>query len=202
MERKDLLRLKGRVIDSDNNPVSNKIFVLNNRLAISDKDGQFEFPALYQGSYSLNTYKDEGYVYSPDLPLDIKLSADSLSFLNIKRYDSAQISGTLELFKPENNWFLKESPEFLPFQKLSGAKIILSSETKEYIAYSDINGLFSFDKLPAGKYKIVLDKDSMPYNFIPEWTEKEMSLEYGQKITVNNQLKEKLKKVKFKKIGE
>lgn len=201
-ERKDLLRLKGRLTDQNMSALEGKILVLNNRLAITNKTGEFIFPGLNKGKYTLELYNDENYVYQPALPLDLFISPDSLPSIDITRLPAAKLTGQIQYYKPVDNWFLKKEPEFYLAGSISGAKIILNKDNQEYVSYSDSNGNFSFDKLPAGSYLLKIDPADLPDNYIPDWLEKNIVLESGVEQNIKLELKEKLKRVKFKKIGE
>ncbi|HOD55526.1 MAG TPA: hypothetical protein PKJ08_13440, partial [Candidatus Cloacimonadota bacterium] len=201
-ERRDLLYLKGSLFDQNQNAIERKIIKLNQNLAITNQKGDFIFPSLRPGTYQLDIPDEGDYVFSPALPLTINIKADSLQNIRFIRYPSASIEGTVKLYKPVSNWYLQKEPEFVEAEAYAGLVITAIQGNQIQTTVSDKRGHFKFNQLTSGIWLLKVEQSTLPKNFIPEWTETAIELKSAEHKIISLQLKEKLKKVIIKKIGE
>jgi len=199
-ERKDITNLKGRIIDQNNAAVEKKIIKLNQNLAISNQEGEFIFPALSNGIYTLDIVDKENYVLDPPLPRRLLIKTDSLQYINIKQTSASSIYGSVRTFKPVANWFLQDEPQFYDAGAYAGLTITLTDGNTTYSSTSDIRGNFSFKRLSSGTWTLTIDQNALPKNFQTEWSEQTIELGESQDYQINIKISEKLKNVIIKKI--
>jgi hypothetical protein len=199
-ERRDISYLKGRIVDQNNIAIEKKIMKLNQDLAISNKDGEFIFAALRDGSYKLDVIDSDSHVMTPALPLQVQIKADSLQYLTLTQASASAILGQVKLFKPVANWFMQDEPEFYEAGPFSALLITLSNGVTSYSTASDIRGNFSFKRLQPGQWTLKIDKNSLPKNYETEWEELNIVLSAAQDIEIIIKVSEKLKRVIIRQI--
>lgn len=200
-KKKAIGTVKGRVFDRElpgNPPISNVIIQSNQAAAVTDQNGEFIFPSLRPGTYSLWVDRNSiglHRVTEEKLPVQIKIQGGETIKTDIGVVNSCSISGRVILFKTDNynlpvsgdNPVLMGSGEYTTGEENTGLKNILvqiSNGGETMQSLTNENGIFAFDDIRPGKWKVKMYPMLLPAHHYIDKEEFEVDLEPGEERNI------------------
>ncbi len=166
-------KLEGYVLNKLNNePVSDVLVRLGPYVSISDIYGRYQFNGLDFGDYQLyinTSYSNTELVYEKTQPLNINLSEYKTAERNLYLYPEAYISGNLLKYHFERNFVGDGSDSVLSAayvrpEALSDIIITLQNGDDIRKTVSDVYGNFTFPALYPGKWNLIIENESLPFD--------------------------------------
>ncbi|MDP2754505.1 MAG: carboxypeptidase-like regulatory domain-containing protein, partial [Nitrospirota bacterium] len=194
-KKKSIGIIKGKVYDgerSEKPPIPNVILTANGATAVTNRNGQFIFPALRPGNYYLQVEKGSiglGRTTMERLPI-ITVKGGETNEIEIAVVTSCKVSGRVILFAPKSEIIQKERFEPEDLKKVNGLANVLIEISKgnEVIRQlTDEKGGFSFEDLRPGRWSLKAYEDNLPPYHYFEKREFLVDLRPGQEeeITIN-----------------
>ena len=188
--KKSIGGIKGRIYDFETKePLPNVILRLNGLSAVTDKKGEFVFPAVHPGTFYLSLDRTgiaPNKIPMRKTPIEICVKGGRDSFIRIPVARSASLHGRVILYQTENGKFMLD-----PNQKLverGGMENLVvemrrGSEIDRRL--TDNKGQFEFEELPPGQWTLKIFNDHIPaYHYIAQDTIT-IGLEPGEKETLS-----------------
>lgn len=179
--RADVGEIAGRVQGPSGQGIAGVIVSVDGLSAITDSSGAFRFPSVVQGKRYVSVGVSKlGPEYSvmPSSVASVQVEPNKTSTVSFTVAKSGRITGVVrfaaggEARHAEGGEVLGRIAEEISLRRapklLSGLLVELSGP-RRLVAGLDSNGQFSFDHLPPGEYRLVIDRSSMPglYDLIP-----------------------------------
>lgn len=179
--RADVGEIAGRVQGLGGQGIAGVMVSVDGLSAITDSSGAFRFPSVVQGkryvSVAVSRLGPE-YSVMPSSVMSVQVEPNQTSTVSFTVAKSGRITGVVrftaggEPHNAEGGEVLGRIAEEISLRRapklLSGLLVELSGP-RRLVAQLDSNGQFSFDHLPPGEYRLVIDRSSMPelYELIP-----------------------------------
>jgi hypothetical protein len=177
--RKSVGVLKGRVLDAnkpEKPPIPNVRLLANAVNAISNSNGEFIFPSLPPGTYSLKVSQDslgQNRVVSEKLPLTVEIKGGEATVKNLAIVTSARIKGHLNIydFEKEQMETDRESDIFRKTEKeqklvkrggWEGALVEISDGKETRRQVTDEKGGFAFFDMRPGTWTLKIYDYDIP----------------------------------------
>ena len=210
-KRKNIGSIKGKVYDEEmiaRVPMPNVILKVNGITAVTNKKGEFTFPSLKPGTYSLMVDKKSiglNRVTSEKLPIMVEVKEGKTSKVGIGVINSSRISGkvifsTLEDDKNKifrKNLFLLGSGRSdhsrdlnkKNIEKVRGVSNVLveiNNGGEVWREVTDEKGRFCFENIRPGKWVVKFFDDNLPSHYYFEKSKFQVELKprKGKKITL------------------
>ena len=179
--RADVGEIAGRVQGPGGQGIAGVMVSVDGLSAITDSSGAFRFPSVVQGKRYVSVAVSRlGPEYSvvPSSVISVEVEPKKTSTVSFTVAKSGRITGAVrfgtggESHNAECAEVLGRIAEEISLRRapklLSGLLVELSGP-RRLVAQLDSNGQFSFDHLPPGEYRLVIDRSSMPdlYELIP-----------------------------------
>jgi hypothetical protein len=198
-KKKTIGTVKGRVFDREkpgNPPIPNVIINSNKATAVTDQNGEFIFPSLRPGTYSLWVDRSSiglKRVTEEKLPIQISIQGGDNIRIDIGVVNSSRIFGKIALFKTndDNLPVLGVNPILLGSGKnntgedndnqgLKNMMVQISNGKETMQSLTNENGMFAFEGIRPGKWKLNIYTQHLPAHHYIEKEEFEVYLEPGE----------------------
>lgn len=196
-KREDIGSLQGKIINKGADNIEGISFTLAGNIAISDKNGEFEFPFVETGRHFLfmdNSKSGLNSIAEEPGPYIIEIMPGKKSNFEITLTKSGKITGNIIIEEDINNkkkGFISVKDEL--------KKLIIEAKNKEetYRVLTKNNGTFTFDDLRPGNWKIKIYKRGIPKGYNLETNEFNINLNSMQVKHINVIIKKKSRRIKF-----
>ena len=211
-------RIEGRVYDDSNangqcdqgeKGIPDLLLALADTQALTGEDGQFRFPPLLPGDYSLQIVNlPFPYVPPASLPIPVHLEAGVVEQLEVPVVEGAMITGQVAVFhgEPSEGLYLNGAGEedtegpSIQGEGLPDVSVKLTSDEETFYQTTDRDGFFRFDRLRPGHWTVTVDDSQLPrFNYL-ERDVFEVDLEPGERIDLLIKVFERHRPIQF--IGE
>ncbi len=146
--------IKGHVSE-EKNPIQNLIVNCSGQRTLTDRKGNFTFPSLLPGDYHV-WLEGTSKVTTPPLPLPVKVDGGKTTSLQIHFTHPCKLTGSFPI--------LDELQEKTGMLKQASLCLESVDTGKKLFTQIDHLGIFSFDKLSAGRWLLkILAADLPPY---------------------------------------
>ncbi|MCX6256438.1 MAG: hypothetical protein NTW49_00820 [Bacteroidia bacterium] len=198
VKRKDNVgSLKGRIINNGVDNVEGIILTLSGNKALTDKDGNFNFPVLNPGESFLfieNSKTGLNSIAEKPGPYKINILPGQVNQFEIAFTRSGKISGKLVIEDDEN----KDKKDYVPVkEKLENLVVEAKNGEEIFRVITDKDGKFNFEDLRPGNWTVKVYKNGIPngYEFITDTFNADLTS--GHEVNINVIVKKKFRKVKF-----
>lgn len=171
--KKSIGIVRGRVFDEENQEyLSGLVIRINGATAVTDKLGEFIFPALKPGTYYLNLDREGiGFNKVPreKMPLEVEVKGGEELELEIAVVRSARISGRIVVYAFESKAHLneKDKKKLIKSHGLANALLELENGVEVLRIMTDHKGSFQFEDLRPGKWTLKVDVANLPeYHYL------------------------------------
>jgi hypothetical protein len=187
--------IKGRITYDNDEPAEGIILNLQNKTAITDKDGNFDFKTVPPGKQLLivdRTNFEIDEVTSIPTPIEIDVVEDQVSALNFKITRGARLSGKFVVEKNED--------ALLNNSSVTPANIVveLMNEFEQFRITSDNAGNYSFPIVRPGKWVFKIYTTSIPSGYEVTPSVYNIELKPGEEKNISPIVKLKKRKIIFK----
>jgi hypothetical protein len=223
--RKDIGAVKGRVYDvqKDGRPgIANVLLYLNGLSSVTDENGEFSFPSLPGGTYSLKVDpKSIGLdrVTEIKMPLTVQVTTRKTTTVDLGVTDEVSVSGSVlmeasptEIVRPEStdaatvyatNLSSGSSDKSITRGSqpspsgLQNVIVELSSDSETIRRVTDHIGSFSFDDLRPGNWTLRVMKYNLPSNCYLENPEVQLFLRPGERRSIAINVLPRVRQIKM-----
>ncbi|WP_339919830.1 hypothetical protein [uncultured Flavobacterium sp.] len=182
--------VNGHIITNDNTIDKKGIRIIaSGKTLVSDNSGKFEFNNLDLGkNYILidQSSLPQNVVASAKMPLEVKVHENKRVFLDIQLVKSANVFGSIKSQNTDTNKF-----------NLSGY-VKLYNNSFVYYTETDPMGNFKFQQIVPGNYALVILEFKEKNKLFQIEKAKKISINEGETVNANFNLKVKKQFVKFK----
>ena len=193
-------QLRGQVYEDGNSNlrrdpheegIPNLILALDSVLAQTNEDGEFLFPPLAAGTYSLAIpYLPSEYVLQERLPIPVTIRAGEISVMGIPVVRGARVAGriaVIQVEQPLDEGLYLEGVQQPPSERslepsrgLPGILVELSNGFEMHRQITDQTGNFQFEQLLPGAWILTVLPEGIPAFHQLERTSFEIHLNAGQ----------------------
>lgn len=195
--KKDVGRLKGKIINSGVESVEGVVINLNGNIAITDKEGNFDFPALKTGSYLIAIEAGSAglnAIPATPGPFRVTIEPGKEATFEVMLTKSAKINGALIIREDEKSG----QKGFYPVkQEVENLIVEASSEKEVFRLLTGTGGKFSFNDLRPGTWNIRVYKNGLPQGYIMENDKFTLNLISGTETSMDVVLIKKSREIKF-----
>lgn len=187
--------LKGRVTYDNDQPADGIVLTIQNKKAITNKDGEFWFTTLQAGIQLLmvdrtNFEMDE--ITNISIPAEVEIIEDRESVFNFKITRGAKLLGKFIFVEGETLFDKTEEPE-------SGNIIVeLKNEFEQFRIITDEKGYFSFPIVRPGEWNLRVFPGSVPAGYELQKSEYTLTLLPGEERNLQMDIKPKKRNIIFK----
>jgi predicted porin len=187
-KKKSIGMIKGRVYDGEKpekSPVPNAILTADGATAVTNRNGQFIFPALKPGNYYLQVEKGSiglKRTTIEKLPT-VLVKGGETTEIEIPIVTSCKILGRVMIYAPKSERIDKEKFDMEDLKEIGGLASILIEISKgnEVVRQlTDDKGRFSFEDLRPGNWILKIYEDELPPHHYLEEKEFKMELKPGE----------------------
>ncbi len=174
--KKSIGTISGRVYhEGTNKGIPNVVVRLDTVRTITNKDGEFTFPAVKTGSYYLHmdiSKARAGLIATQRMPVELAVEGARATIIEVGVTMSATLSGQIMLYRFEKDGIggftdTVGSENFLPDYGLADTILELKSVSETKRVFTDSNGFFEFSDLQPGKWTLMIYKDELPeYHYL------------------------------------
>jgi len=198
-KREDIGSLQGKVINKGVDNIEGIIFTLAGNIAISDKNGEFEFAAIEKGSHFLfmdNSISGLNSIAEISGPYNVEILPGQEYFFEVTLTKSAGISGKIVVQEDEN----KGKKGFIQVkEQLKNLIIEVSKDDEIYRIFTKNDGTFNFEDLRPGQWKVKVYDRGIPKGYRLQTNEYILDLSAAQVKEINVIILKKSIKIKFQK---
>jgi hypothetical protein len=164
-KKKNLGSVKGKIINHGIERVNGILVSINGIFSITDKDGNFRFPALPVGEYVLiidATKIGLNAITESPGPIKVLVEPTKETLIECPMTSSGQIAGRLRVEEDER----ANQKGFIPVNE-SIEKLIVEANngTDVFRIYTDKDRAFQFDDLRPGKWQIKIYPNGIPLGY-------------------------------------
>ncbi len=195
--REDIGSFQGKVINKGVDNIEGIIFTLAGNIAISDKNGEFEFPFVKTGAHFLfmdNSKSGLNSIAEIQGPYKIEILPAQKYIFEVSLTKSGKITGKIVIEEDEN----KNDKGFIPVKEALPNLIIENSNGNEvYRVFTKKDGTFNFDDLRPGQWKVKVYERGIPSGYKLVTDEFNIKVTSEQTENINVIIKKKSRKIKF-----
>ena len=164
-KKKSIGSVSGKIINHGVDKVNGLILNLNGNITITDKDGNFKFPALPIGEFIMNidaTSMGLNTITETPGPFKILVEPGKVTLFECALTTSCSIAGHMLVQEDER----ANQKGYIPVKE-SIEKLIVEANngTDVYRIYTDKEGNFRFDDLRPGKWQIKIYPNGLPLGY-------------------------------------
>jgi hypothetical protein len=198
-KKKNVGSLKGRVIGEGIDKIEGIMFNLNGSNAVTDKNGNFEFPVVKVGTYILTMNESSAglnAIAGVSGPYHVTIEPGRETQFEISLTRSARISGRLVIREDENSG----TKGFYPVKEEIENLIIEASDgTDVYRELTGRNGTFSFDDLRPGSWNVKVYSNGIPQGYQLEKDQFSLNIPQGKEVNLDVIIHKKSREIKIQK---
>ncbi|HKI90249.1 MAG TPA: carboxypeptidase regulatory-like domain-containing protein, partial [Draconibacterium sp.] len=187
--------VKGRISYDNDAPAEGIILNLQNKTAITDKNGDFWFKNVPPGKQLLLVDRS-GFeieeITSIPTPIEIDVIEDQVSTINFKITKGARLAGKFTIEK-NNDVLLNNSTE-----TAGNIVVELKNDFEQFRITTDKAGTYSFPMVRPGKWIFKIYTTSVPSGYEISPSVYNVELKPGEEKNINPVLKSKKRKIIFK----
>jgi len=197
--KEDIGSLQGKVINKGVDNVEGIIFTLAGNIAITDKNGEFDFPFVKTGTHFLfmdNSKSGLNSIAETPGPYKIEIMPGEQYSFEVSLTKSGKISGTILIEEDEN----KDKEGFIPVkEELKNLIIEAGNGNETYRVFTKNDGTFNFNDLRPGQWKVKVYDRGIPKGYKLETDEYNINLTSEQEKNFKVIIKKKSRRIKFQK---
>jgi hypothetical protein len=197
--REDIGNLQGKVINNGVENVEGILFTLAGNIAITDKNGEFDFPFVKTGTHFLfmdNSKSGLNSIAETPGPYKIEIIPGQKYFFEVSLTKSGKITGTIVIEDDEN----KDKKGFIPVkEELKNLIIEANNRNEIYRVFTKNDGTFNFEDLRPGQWKVIVYDRGIPKGYKLVTDEFNITLAPEQVKKINVIIKKKSRRIKFQK---
>jgi len=198
-KKKNFGSVTGKLINHGVEKVDGVRVNLNGIIAVSDKDGNFRFPSLPVGTYTLgidaSSFGINAVTELPG-PFLINVEPAKVTHYEFAMTKSASIEGRLVVQEDER---VKEKG-FIPVKEQLEKLIIEVSNDKEmFRIFTDRDGTFRFEDLRPGNWKVIVYPNGLPTGYQLVTSQFNVSLTSGKSEKLDVIIQKKARQIQFQK---
>lgn len=199
-KKKDVGSLTGRLISKEKNTsVENIRLNLDGILTITDKNGNYRFPALKVGQYELGMLESNlglNTITEEPGPFKVDIKPSQTTHLDIVLTKSAKVSGKLVVLEDEN----VNQKGYIPVKEKIDRVVVEANNGKEiFRVLTDVDGGFVFADLRPGDWKFKVYPNGIPQGYQLIKSEINITLAPGQQEEVEFTVQKKARQIRFQK---
>lgn len=186
--------LKGRIVNSNNEPIQGVKVELLNKTDLTNKNGEFTFNSVRPGIFAItldNKEFDINEILSIPSPVKVEIIENQQTFVNLRMVKASKLSGKFTLESTEQT--IQKNPE-----SLENIIVEIKNELWEYRITTNSDGDFTFPLCVPGTWTLKVYTNSLPDGFETEKFESTVVLEPGKPATIGLVLKPKKRTIVFK----
>lgn len=187
--------INGRITNDDDEPVEGIVLSLQNKMAVTDKNGDFTFKSVRPGIHLLTIDQSKlGINEIPGIPTPIELEviADRVTDLNFKITKGAKLSGIFTFPDPKSPAIEQKT------ENPSNIIIELKNDFKHYRILIEKDGSFSFPAVIPGKWVFKIYENSIPDGFETDQLIYNLDFNPGDQVNLQIEIKPKKRNIIFK----
>ncbi|MBN2373437.1 hypothetical protein JXL19_06610 [bacterium] len=183
--KKSIGGIKGRIYDVQTNETpSNILLRLNGATAVTDKDGDFVFPAVKPGTVYLNidrTGIDPNKITAQKTPIVVTVDGGKDTFIEIPLTEKAVLYGRVTLYDFEKNGFwLDGDTNMVEGGGAENMIVEVSNGSEVNRRITDSRGRFEFEELRPGNWILKVWGENIPVYHSLEKDTFEIQLKPGE----------------------
>lgn len=187
--------LRGRITYDSDEPAEGIVLTIQNKKAITDKNGEFFISTLQTGIQLLFVERDNfeiDEITNIRMPARIEIIEDQETVLNFKITRGAKPDGKIVIAENENT--------LLKTQEVSANNIIveLKNEFENFRIATDRNGNFSFPIVRPGEWEFKIYASTIPEGYQIDRTNYTIILKPGEEKHLQFEIKPKKRNIIFK----
>ena len=187
--------LKGRITYDNEEPAEGIVLNIQNKKAITNKNGEFWFNTLQAGVQFLfvdRTNFEIDEITNIKIPIEVEIIEDEETDINFKITRGSKFDGKLVIV--ENEMAVLNKSE------TSAANIIveLKNEFEQFRIATGVNGNFSFPIVRPGNWIFKIYPGSIPSGYEVQQTEYPLNLKPGENQNLQIEIKSKKRNIIFK----
>lgn len=195
--KKDVGKLKGKILNSGVESVKGVIVNMNGNIAITDKEGNFEFPALKTGSYIMAIEAGAAglnAIPATPGPFKVVIEPGREATFEVMLTKSSKISGSLVIKEDDKSG----QKGFYPVkQEVENLIVEATSDKEVFRILTGSGGKFSFNDLRPGTWNVKVYKNGLPPGYIMENDRFTLNLQPGSDYSLEVVLIKKSREIKF-----
>lgn len=199
-KKKNMGSVKGKIINHGVDRVNGILVNLNGIFSITDKDGNFRFPALPVGEYVLaidaSTIGLNVITEQPG-PIKVLVAPSKETIIECGMTTSGQIAGSLRVEEDERANQKGYIPVKDNFEKLI---VEATNGTDMFRIYTDKNKAFRFDDLRPGKWKVKIYSKGLPLGYKMPIDNFEIELTSGKHEFIDVIIQKKARQIQFQSV--
>lgn len=187
--------LNGRITNDSGEAVEGIVLNLQNKTAITDKNGNFWFRTIEPGQHLL--FVDRAKFEMNELtdipsPIKIEIIEDRESTVNFKITRGTKLKGQIQLGE-------SKQPLSAQTEATAGNIIVeMKNEFEQFRITTDKDGMFSFPIVRPGNWVFKIYPNSIPNGYTLDKTVFNLNLDPGEEKTLDVELTPKIRKIIFK----
>jgi len=180
--------MKGKIYDGEKPEkpsLPNVILTANGATAVTNRNGQFIFPALKPGNYYLQVEKGSiglQRTTSEKIPM-ITIKGGETTEVEIAVVTSCRVSGKIIIYAPRSEMVDKERFDLENLKEIGGlANILVEVSRRDEILrqLTDEKGRFSFEDLRPGNWRLKVHEEELPPHHYLEKKDFQFELKPGE----------------------
>jgi hypothetical protein len=203
-KKKGLGVLKGRIYDgekTDGSPIANVILTANGVTAVTDKKGEFIFPGLKPGTYSLRLEQNTiglQRVTSEKFPLVVEIKEEKTNYIDVAVVNSCNVSGEVVVSGAREN----EKDGSKKIKRLGDVLVEIRTDKEVLREQTDNSGKFSFKGIRPGTWNLKFYPNNLPVNHSFDKEEFQLDLKPGEEKVVAGNVAPRSKQIQMIDEGE
>lgn len=195
--KKDVGSLTGKVINMGVGPVNGLIFNLNGEIAMTDKNGNFEFPMVKVGTYILAMDESNAGLNAIACipgPYMVKIEPGRETQFEISLTRAARIKGRLVIKEDEKSG----KKGFFPVkEEIENLIIEASSGSEMFRTLTNRDGTFNFEDLRPANWQIKIYPNGIPQGYQLDKDKYILDLSAGKEESLDVIIHKKAREIKL-----
>lgn len=196
-KKKNIGSVTGKIINHGVEKVGGLLLNLNGNICITDKEGNFKFPAIPVGEYLMNidasTLGLNAITESPG-PFKVLVEPGKVTLFECALTTSGSISGSIRVQEDER----ANQKGYIPVKE-SIEKLIVEANngTDIFRIYTDKEGAFRFDDLRPGKWQVKIYPNGLPVGYKLVSSNFTIDLTSGKHEKIDVAIQKKARQIQF-----
>jgi hypothetical protein len=201
--------IKGRAYASEHgskNALPRVVLLAEDSTTVSDTNGNFIFPALKPGTYTLRVEPTSiglDRVTTQPFPIQVEVKRGATTYVEVPVVKAGTITGKLSLMARANeNPFASDANELHDAGGFAGGLVEISNGVEVYRQETDRRGVVSFDHLRPGKWVFKVYENNLPELHYIEKAQTEIVLKPGERMEISTKVLPRLRRFEVIDQGE